>query len=272
MSKLMVDIHCHILPGVDDGSDCLDTSVGLAKQAAAQGVDVIAATSHYRWSDNPTLEGNKVLQLVNEVNQALKAAKVKLTVVAGCEIPFNEPEVLNIIMDAGLTYGGNAKAVLLEPSFKTFAANGVDTVRQVMKSGMLPVIAHPERCAALRDDRVLLDKLVDLGAVLQVTAGSLYMGDPSDPIRQTANSLLADGLVGVVASDAHNPERRSIQMKHAYKYVSEKCGNTVADIVCNTIPRAIALGQEVNHSDIYDAYATKHRKGWAGFLDKLMRR
>lgn len=268
----MVDIHCHILPGVDDGADCLDASVALAKQAVAQGVNMIAATSHYRWSDNPLLTGEKVLRLVDDVNAALKSAGVKLVVVAGCEVPIAEPDVLEIIADAGLTYGGHAKAVLLEPSFKTFAISGVDTVKQSMKMGLLPVIAHPERCAALRDDESTINRLVDLGAILQVTAASLYLGDPTDPTRVTANRLLKDGLVGVIASDAHNPERRSIQMKHAFKYITDKSGSHVADIICNVIPRAIASGEEVNHSDIYDAYASKQRKGIGGLLDRLLKR
>lgn len=268
----MVDIHCHILPGVDDGADCLDTSVALAKQAVAQGVDMIAATSHYRWSDNPLLTGEKVVKLVSDVNSALKSAGVKLKVVAGCEIPIAETEVLNIIGDAGLTYGGYSRTVLLEPSFKTFASTGIDTVKQSMKMGLIPVIAHPERCAALRDDEKLLNRLVDLGAILQVTAGSLFMGDPSDPTRVTANRLLSDGLVGIIASDAHNPERRCIQMKQAYRYVSDKSGSHVAQVLCDTMPRAIACGDEVNHSVIYDAYASKQRKGLSGLIDRLLKR
>ncbi|MHB1459963.1 MAG: tyrosine-protein phosphatase [Armatimonadota bacterium] len=268
----MVDIHCHILPGVDDGADCLDTSVALARQAVAQGVTVIAATSHYRWSDNPLMTGDKVLGLVADVNSALKKAGVKLTVVAGCEVPISEPDVLAIIADTGLTYGAHSKAVLLEPSFKTFAANGIDTVKQSMQMHLLPVIAHPERCAALRDSETTINRLVDLGAILQVTASSLYKGDPSDPTRVAANRLLSDGLVGVIASDAHNPERRSIQMKQAYKYISDKSGSHIAELLCNTIPMAIASGEEVIHSDIYDAYASKKRSGFRGLMDRLLKR
>ncbi len=218
------------------------------------------------------MTGEKVTGLVADVNSALKKAGVKLTVVAGCEVPIAEPDVLAIIADAGLTYGAYSKAVLLEPSFKTFAVNGIDVVKQSMQMKLLPVIAHPERCAALRDNENLINRLVDLGAILQVTASSLYMGDPADPTRVAANRLLSDGLVGVIASDAHNPERRSIQMKQAHKYISDKSGSHIAELLCTTIPMAIVRGEEVIHSDIYDAYATKKRNGFGGFLDRLLKR
>jgi protein-tyrosine phosphatase len=197
-------MHCHVLPGIDDGPDSIEGSLALARTAADAGTDTLVATPHVSWRYSP--DAATIARLVEELNRRLAAEGVELEVRAGAEIamtrlPDMEPEELSSL---GL---GGSSWLLIEPPFAA-AVPGLDTmVLDLQRRGHNVLLAHPERCQAFHRDRSILDSLVRAGALTSVTAGSL-VGSFGREIRRFAFRLVRDGMVHNVASDAHDHTKR----------------------------------------------------------------
>lgn len=195
----MIDLHTHILPGLDDGPTDMQGSIDLARELAAQGTTVVAATPHVR-DDYPTTP-ESIAAALALVRKALRDEGVELEVVAGAEIAFDrlhrlEPDVLYSLALAG------ANHVLVELPFYGWPLDVEDQVHRLSASGLTVVLAHPERNSAIQDSPDRLACLVESGALVQVTAGSL-LGRFGPRAARSANSLIARGLAHMVASDTH---------------------------------------------------------------------
>jgi protein-tyrosine phosphatase len=200
----MIDLHCHILPGIDDGPATIEDAVTIARAAAAAGTQTVIATSHVDWThrnDAATIAG-----LVAEVNERLLAEEIELEVLPGAEIAMTRVEDIDPEELARLTLGGGP-SLLIEPPF-TPIVSGLDwLVFDLQRRGYRVLLAHPERCPAFHRDRALLEALVGAGVLTSVTAGSL-VGRFGRDARRFALDLFRDGLVHNVASDAHSEHRR----------------------------------------------------------------
>lgn len=200
----MIDLHCHILPGLDDGPANMEESLAMARLAAADGVRVIVATPHVDrefHAPNPDV----VRRLTARLNQAIQAEGLPLRILPGGEAPA-EPELLEALQ-AGrvLTVGDRGRHVLVELPTNAPATYAPELFFRLQLAGYTPVIAHVERAAIFRVQPQMLAEFRDRGYPLQMNVTTL---NGSFAARRRARQLLRDGLVTLLASDGHDTVRR----------------------------------------------------------------
>jgi protein-tyrosine phosphatase len=234
----MIDLHCHLLPGIDDGPKTIEDSVALARAAVSAGTRVIVATPHVSW--HYPNDAATIARLTSEVNQRLSAEGVELEVLAGAEIAMTRANEIEAGELERLTLGGGPW-VLLEPPFAP-VATGLDGVVEALRgAGHQVVIAHPERCPAFHREPQALEALVRAGALSSITAGSL-VGRFGGEVRRFARRLVADGLVHNVASDAHDAVKRRPGI--ADELVGAGLGE-LSDWLTQAVPSAILSGEAI---------------------------
>jgi protein-tyrosine phosphatase len=200
----LIDLHTHVLPGIDDGPKTIEGSLALARAAAADGTRVMVATPHVNWHHHN--DAATIARLTGELNERLRLEGIAVEICTGAEIAMTRAEDIEPGELECLRLGGGPW-VLLEPPF-TPIVTGLDGVVAALQSaGHRVVLAHPERCPALHREPELLESLVRSGVLTSVTAGSL-VGRFGGQVRRFARRLLEQGLVHNVASDAHDTIRR----------------------------------------------------------------
>lgn len=242
MPEPFVDIHCHLLPGIDDGAKHWDDALAMARLAVEDGATTIVATPHQlgSWSDN---RGDAIRSLVVECNERLSAEQIPLKVLAGGEIRI-EPGLIDELVTGDLvTLGDHRRHVLLElPHELYFPIDGL--MNDLAARRISVVLAHPERNEGLLRQPDLAVDLVDAGCLLQLTAGSLC-GAMGSHVDDMAAWMITEGLVHVVATDAHSPRRRRPDLGRAYERICELADDKTADELCSQNPKLIANGRSV---------------------------
>lgn len=245
----MIDLHNHILPGMDDGAADLDESLAIARQFLAEGVTRIVATPHVNpvRDTGPTAE--EVRTSVAALREALVHAGIDLEVLPGSEI-FLTPEVPELVKRGEVASLGGGSAVLVELPFDRRPAGFEHPLAQLVDAGYQPVLAHPERYAFVQRDPAALDSVVDRGVVLQLTAPA-FLGQYGDLVRRTARQLLRQGCYGLASSDRHHPgPERSLAVLH--KQLSDEAYKELADLLLRTNPARLLSGENIvcPHSEL----------------------
>lgn len=219
---LMVDLHCHILPGVDDGAENLSESISMAKKAVEQGIHTIVATPHHLNShyENPK---QQIIARVEELNKAFIQEKIDLKILPGQETRIYGEMIEGIERGEILPINGT-QYVLVE-----FPSNHVPRYTEklfydIQMNGLVPVIVHPERNQEIIERQEILYQLVKKGALSQITATSVC-GDFGKKIKSFSLQLIEANLTHFIASDAHNTRHRTFKMREAFKTIKEKYGN-----------------------------------------------
>ena len=233
----MIDLHTHILPGVDDGSASLEQSVAMAQAAVADGIDLVAATPHVR-DDYPT-SADRMEAVVFQVREALVAAGVPLEVRTGGEIALERLPSLHEGELRRLGLGGNPDYLLLEFPYYGWPLDLAQQIFALRMRNVVPVLAHPERNREVQATPERLRPLVEQGALVQVTAASID-GRLGRQSRATGLDLIKRGLVHLLASDAHAPELRSIGLSSA---AGELGDDSLAAWLTQGVPAAIVAGE-----------------------------
>jgi protein-tyrosine phosphatase len=218
----MVDVHCHILPGLDDGPDNMELSLAMAESAIADGITHVVATPHS--SNEYSFDYSRVRELLEELR-----AKIgdRLILASGCDFHLN-PENLEALGEDAPRFCINQRSYLLVEFNEYSIPPAMDqTLHEIQLLGLRPVITHPERNAILRLQTERLAKWVRLGCFIQVTAGSLT-GTFGPGAQRDAWRWVADGLVHLVASDAHNMRGRPLRLQPAFNLVREQFGEQKA--------------------------------------------
>jgi protein-tyrosine phosphatase len=232
----MIDLHTHILPGVDDGSRTLDDALAMARAALADGIDVVAATPHVR-DDWPTSAG-LMESRVADLTDSLAKAGVTLRLLTGGEIDLHQLEVLPEGELARFGLGGNPQFLLVEFPYYGWPLGLLSRVVALEERGVTAVLAHPERNAEVQADPERLRPLVDAGALCQVTAASLD-GRIGKRSRACGFTLVEASLAHLVASDAHMPDVRGIGMSGAAVALGDEA---LARWLTHDVPAAIVVG------------------------------
>jgi protein-tyrosine phosphatase len=196
----VIDIHCHILPGLDDGPVNIDFSIAMARAAVADGTQIIVATPHVRADFD--VEPAAIGPAVEELNRRLQTEDVPLRVMPGAEVGWREVRGLDRPTLASLCLG-TSDYLLVECPYGKSPADLEAVLDHVRDSGLKTVLAHPERCPLFQRDPDRLARLVENGALVSVTAGSLA-GAFGERVQGFGFDLLERGLVHDVASDAHD--------------------------------------------------------------------
>ncbi len=235
----MIDLHCHILPGLDDGPGTDEEALEMCRIAWEDGIRQVVAMPH-------TLngvyynDGQTVLKAVEALNRMLQGRSLGLEILPGSDVRV-DPGLKALLRDGRvMSINNTGKAVMLELPDYFPPGPMARFLEALLDEGILPVLSHPERCAQFRD-RGLLREMVGLGAVTQVTAMSLT-GEFSREIQGVTRSFLEEGLVHVIASDAHSGRHRPPVLSRAVAVASEVLGEEAARALVLDNPRAIIRG------------------------------
>ena len=235
----MIDLHSHILPGLDDGSRTVEDARALARRAAEDGVTAIAATPHVR-SDYPT-RAEEMERGVSRLREDFLAEGIDVEVLPGGEIDLG---MLASLDDDGLrrfTLAQSGRYLLLEFPYTGWPAGLEETVYGLGLRGLLPILAHPERNREVQSKPERLAEAVRMGALVQLTAASLD-GRIGSSSQAAANKLLELGLAHVLASDAHTPEIREAGLAAAAEALQD---DDLARFLTVEAPSAIVAGEPV---------------------------
>lgn len=235
----MIDLHSHILPGLDDGAATLEDALGIATAAVADGTRVIAATPHVR-ADYPTTPA-QMEQQVDLLRQELRAADIPLELLPGGEIALDRLPELDDDELRRFGLAGNPKYLLLEAPYLGWPLGIANTFFQLQLSGFQVVYAHPERNGDVQASPERLAPLVERGMLVQLTAASLDGRLGPGPLK-TGLRLLELGLAHLLASDAHSPDLRQIGLSAAAHAVGD---DELALWLTEDVPAAIVSGGEI---------------------------
>jgi protein-tyrosine phosphatase len=235
----MVDIHSHVVWGLDDGATGMEQSLDMLRGAAESGTTDIVATPH---SNAAFVYQAELL----EERMAQLAARTdgQPRIHRGCDLHLSVDNIDEVLERPG-TYSINGKQYLLVecPDFH-IGKHTERVLRQLMDCGIVPVVTHPERNPVLQQKLSRVEKWVELGCLVQVTALSIS-GGFGRTARLTALRLLERGLVHMVASDAHDPEHRHARLDAAYAAVRSRYGEEEADILFTRNPQAVIEGAQL---------------------------
>ena len=251
----MIDLHCHVLPGIDDGPASIEGSVEMARAAAAGGTSTMVATPHVSWdmpNDAPT-----IARLVDEVNDRFAREGIAVTVRCGAEVAITR--AMDMGADELVEFSlGSGPWVLVEPPFSSLTP-GLEGLFGRLHSGrQRVVIAHPERCPAFRREPEALGRLVAGGALTSITAGSLS-GRFGGEIRRFAHDMVERDLVHNVASDAHDAVSRSPSLAEE---IHRSGFGWLADWAADAVPAAILAGEAIPPRPARPAQPAGGKRRW----------
>lgn len=220
---MIVDIHNHILYDLDDGPKNQEETILLAKQAVASGINHVIATPHHKHQLKDHLFENApytILSMVEKVNQILKENKIPLTIYPGIEFHLHDNIQHDIEnnFDHFLTLNNTGKYILIELPCHHYPAHTEETLYELQRKGLTPILAHPERNRFLRKHPERIFQMVQKGILIQITAGSIT-GTYGRRLKNFSLHLLIHNLVHFVASDAHHHIHRKFELMDAYNYI-----------------------------------------------------
>ncbi len=223
----MIDIHCHILPGIDDGSPDMETSLKMAEIAAKDGIRTIIATPHVAASDYPR---QNIVDAVLALNTHLAEKNIPVTILFGAEL---EAHIALAAAEQFCLAGSSF--LLVEFPHSYLPSDADDLVFALIGRKITPIIAHPERNAQIAQEPWLLGPLLELGAQAQLTASSIT-GELGMAAKACAIYLLQKGMAHYIASDSHSPGFRKPVLSKAVRQAAKIIGKTEAEkLVSNSI-------------------------------------
>jgi protein-tyrosine phosphatase len=214
----VIDIHCHILSGLDDGPSTLDFSIAIARAAVDAGTQMMVATPHIRadFEVNP----HEIEARVDALNERLEKERLPLRILPGAEVGWASALELDDALLAKLCLG-SGKRLLLESPYGRRPVDFEKVVEGLAARGFDSVIAHPERCPLFQRDIERLAAIVEGGALCSITAGSMS-GQFGEPVRRFTIELLRRGLVHDVASDSHDHLHRPPGLVGGFAAIEEE--------------------------------------------------
>ncbi|SFE55612.1 tyrosine-protein phosphatase [Alteribacillus iranensis] len=217
----MIDLHTHILPGIDDGPQSVEEALDVAASAAANGVSTVVATPHHR-NGAFTNPGDAILPLVHSFNQELKAKGVPLTVLAGQENRIHG-DLLDELRDGTAITLHHSRYVFIEFPSVEVPAYAKQLFFDIQMEGYVPIIVHPERNKTFVEQPEKLYQFVKNGALTQITARSI-LNRSSKRVRRFTEQLITHHLTHFMSSDAHNAGSRPFDLKRGYDVVADEIG------------------------------------------------
>lgn len=211
----MIDLHSHILPELDDGSQSLQESLAMARMAVNSGVTVMAATPHC--ADGRARE---VFEAWKLLRQALKENRIPLKLFPGMEI-YGTEDTLHLLREGNLFTLNGSRYPLIEFDFHSSGDRETRILRSLCKVGLRPIVAHPERYSYIQYDPEIINRWYRMGCLMQVNRGSL-LGRFGSQAQEIAEELVGRNFASIVASDAHSPQIRTPWMTDVRKHLCQE--------------------------------------------------
>lgn len=254
------DIHCHLLPGIDDGATDWKTTLAMARMAVEEGIDTIVATPHQlgNYGEN---RGDAIRALVAEVQQRLEAEQIPLKVLPGADVRIEDDMLRRLVEGDVVSLADQRRHVLLElPHELYMPLEGL--LEQLKRAGFVGILSHPERNQGIIRRPEIVEGLVDVGCLMQVTAGSITGGFGGD-IQKLSDRFLTRGLVHFISTDAHGVKGRRPAMRRAFERTLQVTDEQTAIDLFSRNPAAVVEGRDVKPG----RRATKKRSiaSWFGF-------
>ena len=232
----MIDLHCHLLPGIDDGAQTLETSLEMARIAVADGITKIYCTPHiYPGLYENT--GPDIVRRVAMLQLILRDKGIALELSFGADVHL-VPEVPSGLADDRIPTLGGSRYLLLEPSHHVCPPRFKESVFALIAAGYVPVITHPERLTWVEDHFDDFTSLARSGAWLQVTGGAL-VGRFGKRVERIAERFVGDGWTAVLASDAHTTSRRAPLLAEAELRAAKLVGKVEASLMVRGRPALV---------------------------------
>lgn len=242
----MIDIHAHIIPGVDDGSPDMADSILMAELAVESGVDVIIATPHGNMSEGYDRQEQEkehtglIRERMRELRAEIQRRKMPLTILQGMEI-FSTPDSADMLKEGILLPLNGTSHCLIEFDFEDSAQECTERIEEMLDIGFRPVIAHPERYTCIQHNISVAKQWISLGCQLQVNRGSI-MGSFGRKPRRTVWEMLDQNMVTYIGSDAHSPYFRTTFMGDVYEVIADEFGNSTAEKLLKENAKEYLLG------------------------------
>ncbi len=234
----MIDLHCHILPGIDDGADIMEESCMMARMALDCGVTCIAATPHCNVPGQlDNYAGERLSESFESLRRELVAEGLPLRLCEGMEV-FATPQLPELLDEGKLLTLGGSRYLLIEFGFDETERFVERMLGAVEERGLVPVIAHPERYYFVQDAPETLESWAAGGRILQLNKGSFF-GMFGRYAAKTAHWCLERGCIHLIGSDAHSPYRRTTRLDDIYDYVADVAGLETAELLLNENPAKI---------------------------------
>lgn len=234
----MIDLHCHILPGLDDGSGSFEESLEMARVAANQGVRAIVATPHC--VEDRTREVRSGVKMLREL---LQEAHIPLELYSGMEI-FGTYDTARCLRRNKLLTLNDSRYPLIEFHFHTDGEEETDILEDVIDAGYTPLVAHPERYNCICANPELANHWKDMGCLFQINRGSL-LGRFGPKAQQMGMELVYRGFATVVATDAHSPVVRTPRMKDVYQLLAREISPLAAEALLRRNPESILKDEQL---------------------------
>lgn len=232
----MIDLHNHLLPGIDDGASDLNESLELARLFVDQGVTIAACTPHiYPGVYDNT--GPDIMARVDALQKELQRAGIPLHLVAGADVHI-APDLVSKLRNGLVPSLHGSRYLLLEPPHHILPPRTDEIFFNLVSAGYVPILTHPERMSWIGRNYGMLAQLVNSGAWMQLTAGAV-VGKFGREAQKWSERMLQQGLVHIVASDAHHPRSRPPCMREAFERLRELVGETEALNLVEVRPMAI---------------------------------
>jgi protein-tyrosine phosphatase len=209
---MIVDIHSHIIPGIDDGSKSMEMTLEMLKNAEEEGTTEIIATPHYllEYGEATIID---VKNHVKKINDILEHEKINVKIYSGQEVYFTE-KIIDDYMEGNIGSLNDSRYMLIEFPMDKFDNNIFDILYELQVRDVVPIIAHPERYKPFKEKPSLINDFINEGYLFQVNAGSIE-GKFGESVRKTADLFLKNHIYNFIGSDAHNIKNRNTGIKNA---------------------------------------------------------
>jgi protein-tyrosine phosphatase len=254
----MIDIHHHLLWGMDDGASNIDISIAMARIAAADGITHVVCSPHAngQYSFDPQLIAEKVAEL----QRRLDAENIALKLGRGCDFHMSYENIERAKADPGRFSINELGYLLVEIPDYGLPRGLTEIFYELQLAGLIPILTHPERNPTLQADQSRMAEWMRGGVLIQVTAGSV-LGQMGKHAERMAHELLANRWVHFLATDAHNTTSRPPKMHAAFELVAKKYGPDYAHLLCLSNPLAAFMGKPLQSQleplNLYEEFKDK---------------
>lgn len=259
----MIDIHCHILPAIDDGADTLEESVRFCRMAVADGIHSIVTTPHMRDDTYPNTP-ETIRPVFRKLVERVREEGIPIRLIPGAEVHLAPDLPARHRAGRLMTYAEQGKFLLLELPYQQYPVRVEEVIFQLRLLGITPVLAHPERTSFILDDPSRLGRLRELGAMTQFT-GSSILGKFGQEVVEFCQEMVQRGWMDTIATDAHDLRYRPPKLSEAVNRLAEWIGPEKARRMVDAVPRGITEGRDPDSFREAAIRDEPRPRGWSWF-------